>query len=60
MKSGAFPEFLQFLNSLSTAEDSLGSFSIDDGDGSENVFFRLCRVYSNSLKMSHVGKLPWS
>ena len=38
MKSGAFLEFLQFLNSLSTAEDSLGSFSIDDGDGSENVF----------------------
>ena len=33
----------------------IGSFSIDDGDGSENVtfkmnfrFFKLCRVYSNS------------
>ena len=23
-------------------------------------FFKLCRVYSNSLKMSNVGKLPWS
>ena len=22
--------------------------------------FKLCRVYSNSLKMSSVGKLPWS
>ena len=35
-----------------------GSFSIDDGDGSEKVtfkmnscFFKLCRVYSNSLKL---------
>ena len=39
----------------------LGSFSIDDGDGSENVtlkrhsgFFQHCRVYSNPLKMSNV------
>jgi len=44
---------------------SLGSFSICDG--SENVtfkmnwsFFRLCRVYSNFLKMSNAGKFPWS
>ena len=22
-------------------------------------FFKLCRVYSNSLKMSNVGKFPW-
>ena len=36
-------------------------------DDSENVtfetnkrLFKLCRVYSNSLKMSSVGKLPWS
>ena len=40
-----------------------GSFSIDDGDGSENVtfkmnwrFFELFRVYSNSVKMSKEGK----
>ena len=46
---------------------SLGSFSIDDGDSTKNVtfkmnsrFFKLCRVYSNSLKMSSVGKFPWS
>ena len=46
---------------------SLGSFSIDDGDGTKNVtfkmnlcFFKLCRIYSNSLKMSNVGKFPWS
>ena len=44
----------------------IGSFSIDDGDGSENVAFEmnrvisLCRVYSNSLKMSNVGAFPWS
>ena len=43
----------------------IGSFSIDDGDGSENVtlkrysrFFKRCRVYSNPLKMSNVGALP--
>ena len=45
----------------------LGSFSIDDGNGSENVsfkinsrFFNLCRVYSNLLKMASVGKFPRS
>ena len=44
-------------------EESLGSFSIDDGDGSENVtfkmnwrFFKLFRVYSNSVKMSKESK----
>ena len=46
---------------------SLGSFSIDDGNGSENVsfkinsrFFNLRRVYSNLLKMATVGEFPWS
>ena len=38
--------------------------NIDDGDGNENVtnlrFFKLCRAYSNSLKMSNVGEFPWS
>ena len=45
----------------------IGSFSIDDGNGSENVsfkmnsrFFNLCRVYSNLLKMASVGEFPWS
>ena len=45
----------------------IGSFSIDDGNGSENVsfkmnsrFFKLCRVYSNLLKMASVGAFPWS
>ena len=44
-----------------------GSFCIDDGNGSENVgfkmnsrFFNLCRVYSNLLKIASVGKFPWS
>ena len=46
---------------------SLGSFSIDNRDSTKNVtfkmnshFFKLCCVYSNSLKMSNVGKFPWS
>ena len=46
---------------------AIGSFSIDDSNGSENVifkmnsrFFSLCRVYSNLLKMASVGKFPWS
>ena len=40
-----------------------GSFSIDDSDGAKNVLFmmnsrcfKLCRVYSNSLKMSNVPR----
>ena len=38
---------------------------MDDGDGRENItfkmipcFFKLCRAYSNSLKMSNVGNFP--
>ena len=59
---------LGLLSDVFTPVDSLlGSFSIDDGGGSENVtfktnlrFFKLFRVYSSSLKMSNVGKFPWS
>ena len=47
--------------------DSKWSFSIDDGDGNENVSFKrssrfgnLCRVYTNSLKMSNVGEFSGS
>ena len=47
-------------------DSNIGNFSIDDGDGSKNVtsemnsrFFKLCRVYSNSLKRSNVGEFPW-
>ena len=36
---------------------------VGEGDGSENVtfkknsrFFKLCRAYSNSMKMSNVGE----
>ena len=46
---------------------AVGSFSIDDGNGSENVsfkmnsrFFNLWYVYSNLLKMASVGEFPWS
>ena len=45
----------------------IGNFSIDDGNGSENVsfkmnfrFFNLCCVYSNLLKMASGGEFPWS
>ena len=45
----------------------LGSFGIDDGNGSENVSFKmnsrsfnLCRVYSSLVKMANVGEFPWS
>ena len=45
----------------------LGSFSIDDGNSSENVsfkmnsrFFNVCRVYSSLVKMANVGEFPWS
>ena len=48
-------------------KSSIGSFSIDKGNGSENVtfkmnshFFNLCRVYSYLLKMATVGEFPWS
>ena len=43
----------------------VGYESIDDGNGSENVsfkmnsrFFNLCRVYSNLLKMASEGEFP--
>ena len=46
---------------------TIQTFSIDKGDGSENVtfkmnwrFFQLCRVYFNSLKIANVGQFPWS
>ena len=45
----------------------IGSFSIDDGNGSKNVsfkmnsrFFNLWRVYSSLLQMASVGEFPWS
>ena len=50
--------FLSHYNSFSTD---------DDGGDSENVtlkmnsrFFKLFRVYANSLEMSKVGEFPWS
>ena len=46
---------------------SLGSFTINDGNGSENAsfkmnstFYTLCRIYFNLLKMASVGEFPWS
>ena len=55
------------VGSVCTALPTLGSFSIDDGNGSENVtfkkkfpFFKHCRVYSNLLKMANVGEFPRS
>ena len=44
-----------------------GNFSIEDRNGSKNVtlkmnsrFFKLCRVYSSSLKISNVSEFSWS
>ena len=46
---------------------TLGSLSIDDGNGSENVsfemnfrVFNLCRDHSNLLKIAIVGEFRWS
>lgn len=46
---------------------SIRSFSKDDADSTENVTFKmnsrfckLCRVFSNLLKISNVGEFPYS
>ena len=63
------PETIWIIVDETTYKDpapkTLGSFSIDDGNGSENIsfkmnsrFFNLCRVYSNLLKMARVGEFP--
>ena len=59
--------FFDMFNTKPTQRLKLGTFSIDKGDGSENVtfkmnwrFFQLCRVYFNSLKIANVGQFPWS
>ena len=61
-----FP-FFDMFNTNPTKRLKLRNFSIDKGDGSENVtfkmnwrFFQLCRVYFNSLKIANVGQFPWS
>ena len=53
--------------SRGSAAKTIGSFNIDDGNCSENVsfkmnsrFFKRCHVYSNWLKMAHVGEFPLS
>ena len=62
------------LSTLSTINKPFAFFSngllrfrIDDGDGSEDAtfkmnlpFFKLFRVYSNSLKVSNVDEFPWN
>ena len=57
----------QELFCLYTVPQTIGSFIIDDGNGSENVsvkmdscFFNLCRVYSNLPKMAIVGEFLWN
>ena len=59
--------FFDMFNTKPTQRLKLRNFSIDKGDGSENVtfkmnwrFFQLCRVYFNSLKIANVGQFPWS
>ena len=58
-----FPSYLAHFRFSSSPSQHPTTLS----DDSKNVtfkmnkrFFKLCRVYSNSLKMSNVGKLPWS
>ena len=45
-----------------TGKVIIGSFSIDDRGGKENVTLKMkiqnCGVYSNSLKMSNLGGFP--
>ena len=59
--------FFDMFNTKPTQRLELGTFSIDKGDGSENVtfkmnwcFFQLCRLYFNSLKIANVGQFLWS
>ena len=59
--------FFDMFNTKPTQRWKLETLSIDKGDGSENVtfkmnwrFFQLCRVYFNSLKIANVGQFPWS
>ena len=62
-KACRFPcHFFDMFNTKPTQRLKLGTFSIDRGDGSENVtfkmnwcFFQLCRIYFNSLKIAYVG-----
>ena len=57
--------FFDMFNTNPTQLFKLGTFIIDKGDGSEFVtfkmnwlFFLLCRVYFNSLKIANVGQFP--
>ena len=59
--------FFDMFNTKLTQLLKLGTFSIDKGDGIENVtfktnwcFFQLCRVDSNLLNIFNAGKFPWS
>ena len=59
--------FFDMFNTKPTQWLKLRTFSIDKGDGSENVtfkmnwlFFQLCRIYFNSLKIANVSQFPWS
>ena len=59
--------FLDMFNVNLTQRLKLGTFSIDKGQGSENVtfkmiwhLFQLSRIYFSSLKIANVGQFPWS
>ena len=54
--------FFDMFNTKPTQRLKLGTFSIDKGDGSENITFRinwrcfqLCHIYFSSLKIANVG-----
>ena len=58
---------LDMFNVKLTQQLKLGTFSIDKGQGSKNVtfkmdwrLFQLSRIYFSSLKIANVGQFPWS
>ena len=60
-----FKKTILLLNkSEELLSEKLGSFSISDISKNVtfkmNLYFYLCHVYFNSLKMSNVGKFPWN
>ena len=67
IRSSSLEDYHVTLRAVSLSLGTLGSFSIDDCNGFENVtfkmnsrFFNVCRVYSNLLKMASEGEFPWS
>ena len=59
--------FFDMFNVKLTQRLKLATFSIDKGEGSKNItfkmnwrLFQLSRIYFSSLKIANVGQFPWS